>query len=255
MGRKGRYYGRGKNRYYRNSYGVKYGEKNYGLAEIGIGYFILITMVVAIPIALAYYLLKTILLLFIPILFIGLILFIRKFDIRTISTVSISSNFHKFFLIIDIMLHKYAPSIVLTILSILYIIYGYKKLIANLLIYYSEMKSVYVMKLIMLFDYSSVDFELIKIFLFHIIYILIFLFLTFLFLISVLIIGRQTFRFFSIENNLLCYITKPVCTRIIKIINLIVFIILILNYPIGILTGRYIFFDDLVGNLINYILW
>ncbi|WP_289420813.1 hypothetical protein, partial [Thomasclavelia cocleata] len=61
--------------------------------------------------------------------------------------------------------------------------------------------------------------------------------------------------FFSIGKTLLEYFAKPACIRTIKIISLIVFFVLLLSYPIGILTNNSIFFDDLVINLINYILW
>ncbi|WP_285945240.1 hypothetical protein, partial [Thomasclavelia cocleata] len=209
MSRKGRYYGRGRNRYYRSYYGVKYSGQRSGLAEIGVAYVILKIVIVAIPIALAYYLFKTIMLFFIPILLIGIFLLMRNFDLRTITTVEVFSSLHKFILILDNMLHKNVLSIVLTISSFLYVVYGYKKLINTLFSYYLEMNAVYVMKLIMLFDYSYIDFELIKTFVFHIVYILIFLFLTFLFLVSILILGRQILCFFSIGKTLLEYFAKP----------------------------------------------
>lgn len=250
MSRKGRYYGRRK-RYYRSYYG----RQDYGLVGFGLSYYILMAMVVTIPIALAYYFFKIIILFSIPLLSIALIIFIKKFDIRTITNVNVTSSLQKFLLILDAMLYKNVVSIVLTISSFWYVVYWYGKLIDILFNHYLEMKSIYVMKLIMLFDYSYIDFEIIKVILFHIVYILSFLFLTFLFLVSIFVIAKQTFRFFSIAENLLDYIINPICIRVIKTISLIIFIVLLLNYPISILTDNYIFFDELVSDFINYILW
>lgn len=237
---KRRYYGRGKNRYSVTNKGTsRYVTKNhssndyYGLGDFLLGTYICYAMIYAIPIGIAYLLLKTLfnsILFLFPLLFIYIWFLIKRIDINhyLCNTEGISNSFFgKINGLLSANLQKKKFAIIITIFSLMYIMFLYRKIIS---LFFENNKATLIDYYIHIEDfkiYNKINVDLIIAFITFVILSVVFAFLIYLFALCVIIIFNQLLNILSIKADLLLFFAKKKVAAIITI--LFILLVAILN--------------------------